>query len=272
MQKISASPMAMFSVLWQHRKLIHALSKREVASRYRGSYLGICWAVLTPAFMLAVYTFVFSVVFNAKWGDSGHSKTEFALILFTGLVVFSVFSECISRAPGLVVANASYVKKVIFPLEILALVTLVGALFNLLVSLLVWMLFYLVCFGLPPLTGLLLPLVLLPLVLFVLGLSWLLASLGVFLRDVGQMVGVLVTALMFMSPIFYPLSAIPEDYRYLLELNPLTHVIEQARAVLLWGQLPAFGNWALSLGAGFICAWGGFAWFQKTRKGFADVL
>lgn len=262
----------MLSVAWGQRRLISALSKREVSSRYRGSYLGIGWSLLNPAFMLAVYTFVFSVVFNARWGMQEHSKAEFALILFTGLIVFGVFSECITRAPGLILANTSYVKKVVFPLEVLVIVVMASALFNLLVSLLVWMAFYALFFGLPPVTSLLLPLVLLPLLFLTLGLSWLLASLGVFMRDVGQVVGVMVTALLFMSPIFYPLAAIPERYRYLIELNPMTQVIEQAREVLLWGRLPAFGPWAVSMALGLVCAWLGFVWFQKTRKGFADVL
>lgn len=272
MQRFSASPLEMLSAAWRQRRLIYVLSKREVSGRYRGSYLGLGWSLLNPAFMLAVYTFVFSVVFNAKWGVQEHSKAEFALILFTGLIVFGVFSECITRAPALVLANTSYVKKVVFPLEVLVIVMMASALFNLLVSLLVWMVFYVVCFGLPHATSLLLPLILLPLLLLTLGFSWLLASMGVFMRDVGQVVGVLVTALLFMSPIFYPLAAIPERYRYLIELNPMTQVIEQAREVLLWGTLPAFGPWASSMVLGLMCAGLGFAWFQKTRKGFADVL
>ncbi|QWA29944.1 ABC transporter permease [Pseudomonas sp. RC3H12] len=273
MQRFSASPMAMLGDIWRNKGLVYALAKREVIGRYRGSYLGMLWSLFNPIFMLAVYTFVFSIVFKARWGTSGSgSQTEFALILFTGMIVFGFFSECISRAPSLVVSNANYVKKVVFPLEVLPVVTLAGAFFHLVISLVVWLVFYIVSFGLPHATSLLFPLVLLPLIFFVLGLAWFLASLGVFLRDVGQIVGILITALMFLSPIFYPIAAIPERYRYLINLNPLTHFIEQTRDVLVWGTVPEVGYWLVSLLASLAFAWLGFAWFQKTRKGFADVV
>lgn len=186
--------------------------------------------------MLAVYTFVFSVVFQARWGAGSESKTEFALLLFAGLMMFNLFAECINRAPSLILSNTNYVKKVVFPLEILPAVTLLSALFHGLISLGVWLLAYLV-FGLPHATALYLPLIVLPFVLFILGLSWALASLGVFLRDVSQFIGVVTMTLMFLSPIFYPATALPEDYRHLLYLNPLTPVIEQTRDVLFWGKL-----------------------------------
>ncbi|HDS0940197.1 ABC transporter permease [Pseudomonas plecoglossicida] len=273
MQNHSTSPKEMFSGIWQNRGLILNLTKREVIGRYRGSYLGILWSLFNPIFMLAVYTFVFSIVFNARWGTSGSgSKTEFALVLFTGMIVFSLFSECIIKAPSLITSNSNYVKKVVFPLEILPAVALTSALFHLMVSFLVWLAFYISFFGTPKITSLLLPLVLLPLMFFTLGLSWLLASLGTFLRDVGQVVGIFTTALMFLSPIFYPISAIPEQYRYLINLNPLTHVIEHARDVLVWGTTPEPITWFIALCGSIASAWIGFAWFQKTRKGFADVV
>jgi len=246
--------------------------KREVLGRYRGSVLGIVWSFLHPIFLLAVYTFVFSVVFKARWSEGSDSKTEFALVLFAGLLIFNLFAECVSRAPALILSNVNYVKKVVFPLEILPWVSLGSALFHTLVSFAVWLLFYLVFFGLPPLTLLLFPLVLLPLVFFTMGLSWLLASLGVYLRDVGQVIGLLVTVLMFLSPIFYPISALPERYQLLLQLNPLTLVIEQTRGVLIWGECPAPEIFVLYTTCSALIAWSGFAWFQKTRRGFADVL
>ena len=222
--------------------------------------------------MLAVYTFVFSVVFRAKWGGGNGSRTEFALILFVGMIVFNLFAECFTRAPGLILSNVNYVKKVVFPLEILPWVALGSAMFHTLVSIAVWFAAYLISFGLPHPTVLFLPLIFIPLCMFVLGLSWGLSSLGVFLRDVSQLVGILVTVLMFLSPIFYPVTALPEAYRPLLYLNPLLPAIEQARAVLYFGQAP---NW-LMLGVYYLATaslcWVGFAWFQKTRKGFADVL
>ena len=222
--------------------------------------------------MLAVYTFVFSVVFQARWGGGSGSKTEFALVLFAGLLVFNLFAECINRAPGLILSNTNYVKKVVFPLEILPFVALLSALFHTLISLGVWLIAYTLFFGIPHLTVFYLPLVLLPFCLFLMGLSWALASLGVFLRDVSQFIGLLTTALMFLSPIFYPATALPEDYRRILYLNPLTTVVEQTRDVLFWGKTPDLFMLGIYCVVTLGIAWLGFAWFQKTRKGFADVL
>jgi len=186
--------------------------------------------------------------------------------------VFNLFAECINRAPGLIISNVNYVKKVVFPLEILPFVGLLSSLFHSAISLGVWLLAYLFLFGIPHPTVLYMPLIVLPFVLFIMGLSWALASLGVFLRDVGQFIGIVTTTLMFLSPIFYPATALPEAYRHLLYLNPLTPVIEQARAVLYFGMPPDFIMLAVYWAATSIIAWLGFAWFQKTRKGFADVL
>lgn len=272
MRDFSATPVEMLASLWRHRELIKASAKREVLGRYRGSALGLLWSLFNPIFMLAVYTIFFSVIFQARWGGGSGSKTEFALVLFAGLLVFNLFAECINRAPGLILWNTNYVKKVVFPLEILPFVGLLSALFHTLISLAVWLFAYSIFFGIPHLTVLYLPLVLLPFCLFLMGLSWALASLGVFLRDVSQFIGLLTTALMFLSPIFFPVTAFPEEYRYILYFNPLTTVVEQARDVLFWGKTPDFFMlgiyWVVTLGI----AWLGFAWFQKTRKGFADVL
>jgi lipopolysaccharide transport system permease protein len=272
MQNFSISPKEMVASVWRNRSLIKALAQREVVGRYRGSVMGILWSFFNPVFMLVVYTFVFSVVFKARWSGGSDSKTEFALILFAGLIVFNLFAECFNRAPGLILANVSYVKKVVFPLEILPWVTLGSALFHALISLGVWLIAYLILFGVPHITVLLLPLVILPLLLLIMGLTWGLASLGVYLRDVSQFIGIVTTALMFLSPIFYPASALPEKYRHLLLLNPLTPAIEQARDVLFWGKVPDMSMLSIYLLAATLIAWLGFAWFQKTRKGFADVL
>jgi lipopolysaccharide transport system permease protein len=258
--------------LWKSRSLIKALVGREIVGRYRGSVMGVLWSFFLPVLMLAVYTFVFSVIFRARWNTGSDSKTEFALILFAGLLVFNFFSECVNRAPGLILANTSYVKKVVFPLEILPVVTLGTALFHCMVGLLAWLLFYMIFFGAPPLTALLFPVVLLPLLFLTAGISWLLASLGVFLRDVAQVVGVVTTVLMFLSPIFYPVSALPESFQKVLLLNPLALVIEQTRDVLIFGKALHWPVYFASLVGSIVVAWLGYAWFQKTRKGFADVL
>jgi lipopolysaccharide transport system permease protein len=262
----------MIASVWRNRELLVALVRREVAGRYRGSLMGILWSLLNPVLMLLVYTFVFSVVFGARWKVAGDSKTEFALILFVGLIVFNLFAECVNRAPGLILSNPNYVKKVVFPLEILPWVVLGSSAFHALVSLAVWLVAYAALVGSPHATALLLPFVILPLLLLTMGFAWTLASLGVYLRDVSQIIGVVTTILLFLSPVFYPASALPETYRSLLLLNPLTPAIEQARAVLIRGEAPdpAFLLGYLLLAATF--AWAGFAWFQKTRRGFSDVI
>lgn len=268
----SASPQAMLNALLRHRALILTLAKREVLGRYRGSVMGLSWSFFNPLLMLAVYTFVFSVVFEARWPGGSDSRTEFALVLFTGLIAFGLFAECINRAPGLVTGNASYVTKVVFPLEILPAVSLLSALFHATVSFSVWLVFHLLVRGAPPLTIWQAPLAIVPLVLITLGLSWWLASLGVFLRDVPHVVGVLTTMLMFLSPIFFALDAVPESFRAFMVANPLTNLIEDFRAVALWGRGLRWGIWAQQVALSVFVAWLGFVWFQKTRTGFADVL
>ncbi|WP_313311908.1 ABC transporter permease [Pulveribacter sp.] len=272
MQNFSIAPRELFASAWRHRELIAASTKREVLGRYRGSVLGIFWSFANPLFMLAVYTFVFSTVFKARWVGGNGSKIEFALVLFAGLIVFNLFAECISRAPTYIVSNVNYVKKVVFPLEILPSVGLLSALFHAAVSLAVWLLAYFFLVGIPHVTVLYLPLIVMPLLLFIMGLSWILASLGVFLRDVAQFVNIVITVIMFLSPIFYPVTALPEAYREILLLNPLVPVIEQTRAVLYFGVPPDFQALLICWIVALLMAWFGFAWFQKTRRGFADVL
>lgn len=272
MQSFSTSPVEIAASFWRNRDLIKAMIIREVMGRYRGSVMGILWSFFNPVFMLVVYTFVFSVVFRARWNVGSESKTEFALVLFAGLIAFNLFAECVTRAPTLILSNANYVKKVVFPLEILPLVSLGSALFHGFVSLGVWLLAYLVLFGAPHVTVFLFPFIIAPLILLLLGLTWALASLGVYLRDVSQFIGILVTATMFLTPIFYPTNALPGEFRVLLRANPLATVIEQTREVLFWGRSPDFLQLSIFALISVLVAWLGFAWFQKTRKGFADVL
>ncbi len=268
----SISPFVLLSTLKTNRSLIYNLIRREVIGRYRGSVMGLLWSFFNPVLMLTVYTFVFSVVFKARWAGGTESRTEFALVLFAGLMLFNLFAECLNRAPSLVLGNVNYVKKVVFPLEILPFVAMGSAAFHLLISLFVWLVFYLIFFGTPQATIVLLPVVLIPFFLMTLGLSWFLASLGVYLRDVTQIIGVMTTALMFLSPIFYPIAALPAEYHLIMQISPLTFSVEQARDVMIWGKGLDWGAWAMYLLFATIIAWLGFAWFQKTRKGFADVL
>jgi lipopolysaccharide transport system permease protein len=272
MRSFPTSPSEIFASFWRNRRLLTALVKRDVQGRYRGSQMGMFWSFLTPVLMLAIYTFVFSVVFKARWGSATETRTEFALVLFSGLIVFNIFAECLNRAPNLVVENPSYVKKVIFPLEILPLVSAGSALFHAAISFCVWLLFYIPLFGIPGWSALWLPVVLLPMILLSLGLSWFLSSLGVFLRDISQVVTVVTTGLMFLSPIFFPASALPEDFRLILQINPLTPTIEATRNILIFDQSPGWLPYAIHLFMSTMIFWFGFLWFQKTRKGFADVL
>ena len=227
---------------------------------------------MNPVVILTVYTFVFSVVFKARWGVGDENKFQFALILFVGLIVYNMFAECVNRAPSLVANNLNYVKKVVFPLEILPLVMLGAALFHSTVSFGILLPFLAVLNFSLHWTVVFIPVVLLPMILMTLGACWFLASLGVFLRDVTQTVNILTTVLMFLSPIFYPIAALPEKYRIFISMNPLTIVIEQMRAVVIRGDLPSW-KWLFILTVlSALMAWLGLVWFQKTRKGFADVL
>ncbi len=234
--------------------------------------MGLQWAILNPLLMLAVYTFVFSVVFKARWGGAEESRTQFALVLFAGLIVHAIFAEVLNRAPALIITNVNYVKRVVFPLEVLPVIALGSALFHGLVSIGVLLVAFLLMNGYLHWTVILIPLVLLPLMILTLGLAWVLASMGVFVRDIGQSIGLLTMLLLFMSPVFFPISALPPEFQPWMMLNPLTFIIEQARQVLIWGRQP---NWLglLAYGAvALVVAWAGFFWFQKTRKGFADVV
>lgn len=268
----SASPMGAVRSLWANRQLIARMGQREIIGRYKGSAMGLAWSFITPLFMLAIYTFVFSVVFQARWGTSEESKTQFAVVLFAGLIVHTLFSDVINRAPQLVLGNVNYVKKVVFPLEILPVVQLLSATFHALVSVAVLIAAQLVFQGSLPITALLLPVVLLPFLLLTLGLAWCLASLGVFVRDVGQTINLITSVMLFMSPVFFPVQSLPPALQPWMHLNPLTFVIEQVREVVVWGRLPDWQGLAVYSLASIATAWLGFAWFQKTRKGFADVL
>ncbi|MFC5078847.1 Teichoic acid translocation permease protein TagG [Vibrio thalassae] len=273
MQEFPISIKSIASSFIANRNLIITSIKREIVGRYKGSLLGILWSFVNPIFMLLVYTFVFSVVFKAKWGDGGgESKAEFALILFCGLIVFNIFSEAISKAPTSILINPNYVKKVVYPLEALAWVNTGSSLFHGIVSFLVWMLAYIALYGIPSATILLVPIVILPLLLMVQGLTWFLSAIGTYIRDVNQLVSILITTMLFMSPIFYPISALPEIYQKILYLNPLTIIIEQVRAVAFYGEFP---NYKLVIGYTFcssIVCYVGYFCFQKSRKGFSDVL
>lgn len=268
----SLGPHQLIISLIKHRNLIWGMAKREVAGRYQGSFLGVFWSFLTPLVMLLVYTFVFSVVFKAKWNIDSTSKTDFALILFAGLIFYNLISEVAMRSTSLITGNSNLVKKVVFPIETLPFALVFASLFHFLISLMVWTLAYIVLNGPPPATLIHLPLLIAPVALMSLGFSWILASIAVYLRDIGQLVALGTMMLLFLSPIFYPIEILPSNFQAILLLNPLTFVVEQARMVMLWGQEPAWSDLAVFYGCSALIAYVGFLWFQKTRGGFADVL
>ncbi|WP_284757527.1 ABC transporter permease [Agrobacterium sp. fls2-241-TYG-188a] len=268
-----ASPASIAQSFARHWGLIKELVKRDFSSRYRGSAFGIAWILLVPLIFLVVYTVFFSGILKARWlNEASGSTVLFAVNLFAGLLLHMFLAECINRAPHLILSQPNYVKKVVFPLEIIPLVSVASSFVNLLISVLVLIAFCLFSgFGLH-LTVFLVPVVFLPLVLFSLGVSAFLSSLGVYMRDVSQVTGFISTILLFLSPVFFSSEMFPADYRWLLNLNPLTLPIEQLRSVVIEGKGFGLVDWLCGFVVGLVSTCAGFAWFQKTRSGFADVI
>lgn len=263
----------MLTQAWRHKTLIWQLLRRDIYSRYRSSVLGLLWSLGTPLIMLGIYTFVFQYVFKSRWNDTaGETTLSFAIVLFLGLTIHAVMGEILTKSPLLITGNQNFVKKIVFPLELLSWVTLFGAIFTFLISFGLLLIFILVELQRIPLTALLLPLIILPYLVLLLGISWFLAALGVYLRDIQQITGTLATLLLFLSPIFYSVNILPENLQALIFLNPLSYIVESARAVLIYGRLPDFiGLGIYSLIALFV-AWLGYSFFRKVRPGFSDVL
>lgn len=270
---ISIGVVGQIAYLVKNRHLIARFIRRDVTRRYRGSVLGLLWSFITPIVLLLTFTFVFTVVFKARWGvDVELPRGVFALNLFAGLIMHGLIAEVLTRAPSVIVEHENYVKKVIFPLGVLPLIPLGSAIFHAGASLLVLAVAQLIILGSIPWTYVLLPIVVLPLLFVGAGTGWFLAATGVYLRDIGQTTGLAATILLFLSPVFYPLSAIPASFQPIILANPLTFIIEQARSVLLVGEIPDLIGLAVYSGFALLIAWLGFLWFMKTEKGFADVL
>jgi lipopolysaccharide transport system permease protein len=267
------SPKSLVRSVLENKNLILQLSLREILGRYKGSALGLVWSFFNPVLMLFVYTFVFSEIFKSRWvGGADESRTAFAFILFVGMIILNFFCEVLNRSPLIILGNVNYVKKVVFPIETLPMVLVITAIFHAAVSIGVLLLAMLFFNSHLPWTTIFFPIVLTPLVVLALGLSWILSSLGVFVRDVGQTISIVTMTLMFLSPVFYPISSVPAAFRDLLLLNPLTFIIEQSRDVLIWGKPPDWVGLIAYLFVSMLIAHAGYVWFQKTRKGFADVL
>jgi lipopolysaccharide transport system permease protein len=259
-------------MLKQYLFLIYQMSRREIVGRYRGSMMGLLWSFASPLVMLAVYTFVFSVVFRVRWQTGGDDNASFALNLFAGVIAHGFFAECLNRSPSVVAENTGYVKKVVFPLWMIPAVVVVAAMFHMLISLLV----LLICSGIYQqqvhLTVLALPLLLAPFVLLVMGITWFFSALGVYLRDLSQVLPVVSTVLMFLAPVLYPVESLPEGFRHYLYLNPLTYVISEMRAMLLTGATPHWAALAKFTAVALVEAFTGWKVFRKAQPGFADVL
>ena len=267
------NPIAMARNLWHHRDLIRQFTRREIEGRYKGSFLGLFWSCVNPLVLLLIYTFVFGGVFAARWPNAKtNNLSEFAITLFCGIIGYTIFSESVGKAATLVVGVPNYVKKVVFPLEVLPVSTLGAALFHAGVSLAILLVANLLIGGAFQWTLLFLPLVILPLLLLCLALSWFLASLGVFVRDINYTVALVIQVLFFLTPIFYAVENIPEPYRTIIGFNPLTSIVENVRRVVLWGLPPQWAELLLWIVVTGILMILGYAWFMKTKKAFADVI
>ncbi len=267
-----ADPLYISGSIVEHRFVIGQLAKRAILGRYRGTVLGLLWSLVTPLLLLAVYTFVFGTILQVRWVSQSGGNAEFAAILFSGMLVHGILAECLTQASTLIVANPQYVKKVVFPLEALPWVTVISAFFQGVISTGILLAYLFFVQGGIPWTAVLFPIPLFVLAFVCIAAGWLISATAVYLKDIAQMMGLLSTVLFFMAPILYPKTALPVEFQNLLYLNPLTYIIEQFRAVVLWGQLPNWNGLALYGIASVAVAWMSLAWFQKTRKGFADVL
>ena len=254
------------------RKLIAMFYMRDLRARYKSSWGGLLWLVLNPVIMLSIYTLVFHRILGVKWGVQETGGIGFALNLYLGLLVFNIVSDSLMAAPHVIRSHANLIKKVRFPTTILPIVPVGLALSDALVGLAIWFLVYVVINGLPPMTALALPIVLLPIVLLATGLSWIVSSLAVYIRDVAQVVRFAVTGLLFLSPVFFPLKAMPQDLQRILSLNPIAIEIEMLRGILMGGVWPDVGTYLIFL-LGCILTYAiGYAWFEVTRDGFSDVV
>jgi lipopolysaccharide transport system permease protein len=242
-----------------------------VLARYRGSALGVVWAVLTPLVLIAVFTFLFAGVFRARFTESG-SPWEYALYLFCGLLPWTAFAESVQQSSGVVVAHANLVKRVVFPLEVLPVAQALAALAGQAFGTAALLLAALVAGGGLHASLVWLPVLVVPQLLLTLGASWFAASLGVFVRDTAQALGLLLMAWMYLTPIIYPERLVPERFRAALELNPFTPLVRGYRRVVLEGAPPDLAGLAYVAAVGLAAFFLGYWWFARTRKNFADVI
>lgn len=264
-------PAQIFITLWRHRELVCQLTKRDILSRYRGSFGGVIWLIITPLLVLSLYTVVFGIFMKAQF-PGVTNPLMYALIIYVALIIYNFFSECVNRSPTIILGNVNYVKKIIFPLEIYPWIIIGSALFHALINTCILALFCLVLLGKVHVTIFLLPFLLIPLILVTLGISWFLSSAGVFLRDIAQLLNFFMLVTMYLSPVFYSITNLPIAYQKILMVNPLTYMIEQARNMVIFGNIPGWQGFIIYLFISIATAWLGFFWFQNTKDSFADVL
>jgi len=252
-------------------RLTFSFAKRELLGRYKGSALGIAWAVLTPVVMIAIFTFIFAGIFGARFG-ANDSHWDYALYLFCGLLPWSMFQESVQQSANTILAHSNLVKRVVFPLEALPAAQVFAALGNQLFATVALLIATIFIRQRLEVTGLWLPVLLVPQLLFALGAAWLIASLGVFLRDITQGIMLLLMAWMYLTPIIYPESMVPERFRTFINLNPFTSLIRGYRRIFLDGAAPDWPGLAYFTGFALVIFIFGYWWFARTRKGFADVV
>jgi lipopolysaccharide transport system permease protein len=266
------SPVTVARTMYRHRRLIGQFAWRDVVAKYKGSYLGLLWSLVVPLMMLAIYGFFFGVIMTPKYGSASPTGVQFALWLFCGLVAFNIFSEVVGRAPVLVVGYPAYVKKVVFPLEILPIAALGTALANAAFWLVILVAGWAIAEHTVSATIWMLPIAVIPLCFISLGLAWFIASLGVFIRDLSQAMGLVIQILIFLSGVFFAISALPPMMQKVLLLNPLVTILDNFRRVAIWGEPLHWRSWGIATVCGLVLMQLGYAWFMRTKKAFADVI
>lgn len=261
----------MFETVVEHRELVIELIKREFAGRYRGSYGGVLWSLIEPLLMLAIYVTAFGLIMQVRWNQSGDAR-EYALMMFAGLIVYLAFAECLNKSPTVIVANSNFVRKVVFPLELLPLVMSIVVLFHLLIAIMLWLVGYLFFYGVPHFTIIYFPLVLIAFFPMMLAVGWGLSSLGVVIRDINHVTSMISRALLFMTPIFYSLELAPELIKNAMLLNPLTYIIDQLRLILFLGKSPDLLGLLIYFSLALLLSFIALRIFQRIRPTFADNL
>lgn len=263
---------APFAAFVAHRDLTRELTRRDILGRYRGANFGLFWSLIGPLMMLAIYTIAFSKILGSRWNQASGDTASFGIVLFLGLIVHGFVAECLVRAPRLMVDNANYVKRIVFPLPVLVWSMVLSALFHMAMNFAVFVVLGIVVFGKFSFYLFLLPVVVAPLVLLTVAVSWVFASLGVYVRDINLMVPVLVTGLLFVSSAIVPVDTLPQHYQVIFHLNPLTFFIDQVREVALWNRPPEWSGLLRYTLAGIVALYAAYSWFRATSRGFADVL